>query len=175
MFPNLASVKMYKPPSQIPSEDGNTTADSTSQVFISPPQQKSVADSENPETQQMIEERNNTPSSSKFDDICCTDDSGLKTKSGILLGQPGIISENDQEHLESKSDDGGMTLNQMIDAKCDDKIERNSANSSRRGSFSITTASQYQDEAHANRDESQQQSEVDACSVAMSMYSLQTS
>lgn len=172
MFPNLQSVKPYKPANQVTSEDGNTTADSNSQSFISPPQQKGATSSENPETQEMIEERNSTPSSSKFDDMCCADDSALKTKSGVLLAAEKMISENDQEHLESKSDDGGMTINQMIDAKCDDRIERNSANSSRRGSFSVTTASQYQDEAQANREESQQQSEIDACSVAMSMYSL---
>ena len=126
----------------------------------------------------MIEERNGTPPSSKFDDICCTVsvcDSALKAKSGVLLAPEAMSSEKEQEQLESKSDDGGMTLNQMIDARCDDKIERHSANSSRRGSFSITTASQYQDETQANREESQQQSELDACSVAMSMHSLQTS
>jgi len=90
----------------------------------------------------MIEERNSTPSSSKFDDVISADDSTLKVKSGILLAPDPMISDQEQEHLESKSDDGGMTINQMIDAKCDDdKIERNSAISSRRGSFSITTAS----------------------------------
>jgi hypothetical protein len=77
--------------------------------------------------------------------MCSADDSALKTKSGVMV-VTSTISENDEEHHESKSDDG-MTLNQMIDAKCDDKIDRDSANSSRRGSFSITTASQYQDES----------------------------
>jgi hypothetical protein len=39
MFPNLKSAKMmYMPTSQITSDDGNTTADSHSQSYVSPPQ-----------------------------------------------------------------------------------------------------------------------------------------
>jgi len=150
MFPNL---KMPKQITNVTLDDGNTTADSNSQSYISPPQQKGVMTSENPETSAQIEERNNTPSSSNFDDVCSVDDSALKTKSHVLAAA-STISENDQENHESKSDDG-MTLNQMINAKCDDKIDRESANSSRRGSFSMTTASQYQDESQINRDENQ--------------------
>lgn len=122
-------------------DDGNTTADSNSQSYISPPQQKGLLTSENPERSAQIEERNNTPSSSNFEDICSVDDSALKTKSHVLV-PASTVSGNDEENHESKSDDG-MTLNQMIDAKCDEKIDRRSANSSRRGSFSMTTASQY--------------------------------
>ena len=150
MFPNLKMIKQIKSLTQ---DDGNTTADSNSQSYISPPQQKGVMTSENPETSAKIEERNNTPSSSNFDDMCSVDDSALKMKSHVLVAT-STISENDQENHESKSDDG-MTLNQMIDAKCDGKIDRASANSSRRGSFSMTTASQQYDESQMNRDETQ--------------------
>ena len=115
-------------------DDGNTTADTNSQSHISPPQQKGriMSNGETPEA-------SNQACSSNFEELC-SNGSALKSTSHVIAGSP--ISESDAEHEnhESKSDDGNaMTLNQMIDAKCDDKL--NSASSSRRGSISMTTAS----------------------------------
>lgn len=68
------------------------------------------------------------------------DDSNIKTSSNKMTNSPPM-SEVIEHIGESKSDNDKdeMTLNMMIDAKCDEKI--NSANSSRRGSISMTTAS----------------------------------
>jgi hypothetical protein len=124
-------------------DDGNTTADTNSQTNISPPQTKS-----------RVQEDGTLKASTNFDDLCM---------------ETSPISEKHTD--ESKSDNGNeaMTLNQMIDEKCDEKSDNDSANRSRRGSISFTTASDLGKATDHLTDA--QQSELDICSVNMSMYS----